>query len=141
VQVFDDCDECEANQVNMQAPPFAKLASLDIGRVAIQYREVPCAFTGGVVTRVDSFRASGGGWVRLLFKNVNGAPVSKVELSKAGTNNFRAMTNPFGAAWEASRLPELPWDIRLTNSAGQSLVLKRAITSDKTGDVPATVNF
>jgi hypothetical protein len=33
------------------------------------------------------------------------------------------MTNPFGAAWEASRLPALPWDIRLTNAAGKSLVI------------------
>jgi hypothetical protein len=29
----------------------------------------------------------------------------------------------FGAAWEASRLPALPWDIRLTNTAGKAIVL------------------
>jgi hypothetical protein len=29
----------------------------------------------------------------------------------------------FGAAWEASRLPSTPWDIRLTNAAGKSIVL------------------
>jgi hypothetical protein len=33
------------------------------------------------------------------------------------------MSQPFGAAWEASRLPPLPWDIRLTNAAGKSIVL------------------
>jgi hypothetical protein len=33
------------------------------------------------------------------------------------------MSNAFGAAWEASRLPALPWDIRLTNSAGKALVI------------------
>ena len=31
---------------------------------------------------VDSFRASGGGWVRLVFKNINGAPLDKVEIAK-----------------------------------------------------------
>lgn len=46
--------------------------------------QVPCAFTGGVITRVDSYRASGGGWVRLVFKNVNGSPLEKVELAKVG---------------------------------------------------------
>jgi len=44
--------------------------------------QVPCSFAGGVVVKVDRFRPSAGGWVRLLFKNVNGAPVNKVELSK-----------------------------------------------------------
>lgn len=40
VQVVDDCDKCENSQVNLQAGPFSKLASLDVGRVAIEYREV-----------------------------------------------------------------------------------------------------
>lgn len=46
--------------------------------------QVPCSFAGGVVVKVDRFRPSAGGWVRLLFKNVNGAPVNKVEFSKVG---------------------------------------------------------
>jgi len=33
------------------------------------------------------------------------------------------MRNAFGAAFEASRLPELPWDIKLTNTEGKSLLL------------------
>jgi hypothetical protein len=33
------------------------------------------------VVDVDRFRTSMGGWVRLLFKNVNGSPLSKVELA------------------------------------------------------------
>jgi hypothetical protein len=42
---------------------------------------------------------------------------------QAGTDGFRPMKNAFGAAWEASRLPAFPWDIRLTNAAGKSVVL------------------
>jgi hypothetical protein len=34
------------------------------------------------------------------------------------------MSNNFGAAWEASRLPELPWDVKLTNAEGQSILLQ-----------------
>jgi hypothetical protein len=44
--------------------------------------QVPCRFNGGVVVHVDRFRASAGGWVRMLFKNVNGSPLTKVEFSK-----------------------------------------------------------
>jgi len=141
IQVVDDCDKCDANQVNLMATPFAKLAPMDLGQIKIQYREVPCAFAGGVTTRVDSYRASGGGWVRLTFKNVNGGPLEKVELAKSGTDAWRPMRNAFGAAWEASRLPALPWDIRLTNAAGKSLLLPSAVTTEKTGDVKSAKNF
>lgn len=141
VKVVDDCDECEANQINLQATPFSKLANMDLGRIKIEYREVPCSNKGGVVTRVDSYRSSGGGWVRLVFKNVNGTPLEKVEISKAGADSWRAMSNAFGAAWEASRLPALPWDIRLTNSAGKALVIADAVTEGNTGDVASTKNF
>lgn len=43
--------------------------------------------------------------------------------TQAGTDSFRPLRNAFGAAWEGSRLPELPWDLRLTNADGTTLVL------------------
>jgi hypothetical protein len=36
------------------------------------------------------------------------------------------MTNSYGAVWEASKLPALPFDLRLTNEDGASIVLKCA---------------
>lgn len=44
--------------------------------------QVPCSFSGGVVVGVNDFRASGGGWARLVFKNVNGAPLERVEIAQ-----------------------------------------------------------
>lgn len=43
---------------------------------------------------------------------------------QAGSNEFRPMKSNYGAAFEASRLPALPWDIRLTNTAGDTVVLR-----------------
>jgi hypothetical protein len=40
VQVVDDCDACAANQINLYAPVFGKMAPLDLGRLSIEYREV-----------------------------------------------------------------------------------------------------
>ena len=34
------------------------------------------------------------------------------------------MRNTFGANWELSMLPSLPFDIRVTNTLGQQVVLK-----------------
>lgn len=44
-------------------------------------------------------------------------------VSQAGSDAFVPMKNAFGAAFEASRLPALPWDIKLTNADGKSIVL------------------
>ncbi|KAF8063780.1 EXPA32 [Scenedesmus sp. PABB004] len=72
-QVVDRCAECAPLQVNLNARAFAELAPLDLGNVAVQYREVPCPFAGGIVVSVDAYRITGGGWVRLTLKNVAGA--------------------------------------------------------------------
>ena len=46
------------------------------------------------------------------------------ECAQAGTDSFQPMKHGFGATFEASRLPELPWDIKLTNTEGKSILLK-----------------
>jgi hypothetical protein len=55
---------------------------------------VPCKFSGGVVVGVDSYRAAGGGWVRMAFRNVNGPALAKAELVAGDT--VQPMTNNFG---------------------------------------------
>jgi hypothetical protein len=45
---------------------------------------------------------------------------------QAGSNEWHPMTNSYGAVWEASKLPALPFDLRLTNEDGASIVLKCA---------------
>ncbi|CAD7696154.1 unnamed protein product [Ostreobium quekettii] len=54
---------------------------------------------------------------------------------------FKAQ-NTFGAAWEASVLPDPPMDIRLTNAKGEQLVLKKIISVPGfVGDVLSDVQF
>jgi hypothetical protein len=38
--LYDNCDKCGPEQINLQAMPFKQLAPLDIGRIGIQFREV-----------------------------------------------------------------------------------------------------
>lgn len=40
VMLYDNCDKCSPEQINLQALPFKQLAPLDIGRIGIQFREV-----------------------------------------------------------------------------------------------------
>lgn len=51
--------------------------------------QVPCKFDGGIVVRTDAFRPSGGGWARLLFRNVNGPSLTKAEVATSGNNEFK----------------------------------------------------
>lgn len=51
VMVYDDCKECTADQLNLNAKVFAELAPLDLGRMAIKYREVRAFSTTYVGTR------------------------------------------------------------------------------------------
>jgi hypothetical protein len=41
--LYDNCDKCSPEQINLQALPFKTLAPLDIGRIGIQFREVRAA--------------------------------------------------------------------------------------------------
>lgn len=40
VMLYDNCDKCSPDQINLQALPFKQLAPLDIGRIGVQFREV-----------------------------------------------------------------------------------------------------
>ena len=43
-------------------------------------------------------------------------------ISHVQASAFTAMTNTYGAVWEASNLPAFPLDLRLTDSLGHSVV-------------------
>lgn len=143
VTIYDECTDCEANQLNLEAWAFNTLAPLDVGRVPIQWRQVPCPARGGIVVNVDAFRTSGGGWLRLSLKNVAGeGGLTSVQLSKAGAANWLTMKNAFGGAWEMSKLPDSPsYDLLLTDRAGRRVTLKGAVKRGIVGETQAAENF
>eukprot|EP00878_Enallax_costatus_P004536 GHUV01004777.1.p1 GENE.GHUV01004777.1~~GHUV01004777.1.p1 ORF type:complete len:243 (+),score=69.95 GHUV01004777.1:209-937(+) len=127
VMVYDTCDECEANQINLYATAFSRMANLEVGRVDIQYREVSCPFTGGINVYVDAFRPEQGGFLKLALRNVAGTGgIKSVALRTTGNtaNNWRQMKNTYGAVWEGSQLSTLPLDIQVTKTDGQTVVLR-----------------
>lgn len=57
VMLYDNCDKCGPQQVNLQALPFKQLAPLDIGRIGIQFREVrggACGLKGMLLALASS---------------------------------------------------------------------------------------
>lgn len=48
--------------------------------------QVPCPFAGNIVVRVNNYRATAGGWLRLALRNVAGnADISSVEVARVST--------------------------------------------------------
>jgi hypothetical protein len=45
--------------------------------------QVPCSASGNIVVRVNNYRSTAGGWLRLALRNVAGmADVSSVQLAR-----------------------------------------------------------
>lgn len=57
LMVYDTCDGCEPNQVNLQAQPFSKLTDLGMGVIKIAYRQVRRALKNAAN---DNMRRAGG---------------------------------------------------------------------------------
>eukprot|EP00878_Enallax_costatus_P003040 GHUV01003238.1.p1 GENE.GHUV01003238.1~~GHUV01003238.1.p1 ORF type:complete len:361 (+),score=78.47 GHUV01003238.1:811-1893(+) len=144
VMVYDNCDKCAANQVNLYATGFSKFASLDLGRVGIKFRQVACAFNGGIVVHIDAFRPEKGGYLKLALRNVAGMAgiTSVASRTSDSTDSWHPMKNTYGAIWEASKLSALPLDLSITKADGQSVVLSGVISQMTTaGELPTTTNF
>lgn len=52
-QMVDSCPECQANQFDIQAQTFGRVAPEANGRMAMQYRRVTCTPDGNIRVRVD----------------------------------------------------------------------------------------
>jgi hypothetical protein len=51
---------------------------------------VPCPFSGNIVLRVNNYRSTAGGWLRLALRNVAGtADISSVQLARVSTRTLR----------------------------------------------------
>ncbi|KAK9824754.1 hypothetical protein WJX74_005028 [Apatococcus lobatus] len=132
--VTDSCPECQADQLDLNALAFQKLAPLGNGRVALQYRRVTCTPQEPVSVRVDANRGSGG-WIRLWVMNAAGtAGVKSVSVRTAGTNGaWVPMNNAFGADWEMPASPAQPLDMLIGSDDGSSVTIPNAVAAGYTG--------
>ncbi|KAK9824737.1 hypothetical protein WJX74_003216 [Apatococcus lobatus] len=132
--VTDKCPECQADQVDLNALAFQKLAPLANGRVALQYRRVTCTPQEPVSVRVDANRGSGG-WIRLWVMNTAGtAGVKAVSVRSAGTAGaWVPLNNGFGADWESPASPAQPLDMLVTSDDGSSVTIPNAVAAGYIG--------
>ncbi|KAL6782563.1 hypothetical protein ACKKBG_A07290 [Auxenochlorella protothecoides x Auxenochlorella symbiontica] len=141
--VTDNCDGCDLSQIYVSPTAYAKSFSPSIGLATGRATAVPCAPPGDIVVRIDTFRPTLGGYLRLVLLSVAGqGPIDSVELRTSGSQgDWAPLARSFGAAWDASSLPSLPLDIRITRG-GDTLIVQSAITEEgQLGDIQTGVQF
>lgn len=87
--------------------------------------QVDCRPTGPIVVAVDTFRTTGGPYLRLDLQSVGGSgAMTSVALRPSGTAAWQPLTNSYGAKWQISGLSQAPLDVQITGANGQVLVAK-----------------
>lgn len=86
VQVADSCSTCGPNRLVIPYVIYQEtLGASSPGEATVRYRQVDCTPPGSIVVDVDTFRQSGGGYVRLDLQSVAGSgALRSVELRQAG---------------------------------------------------------
>lgn len=133
VQITDSCPECAANQFDVQAGTFGRIAPEVNGRISMLYRRVTCTPSGFIQIRIDGNVEMG--WLRLWVYGVAGAGgITSVSIRTSSTGEpWLPLTNTFGAAFEVDSQPAYPSDLEISTDDGQTAVIPAVVTSGATG--------
>ena len=140
-QITDSCGECQANQFDVQAQTFGRIAPEFNGRMAMQYRRVSCTPDVNMAVRFDGNYA--GAWLRLFVLDVAGsAGVTGVSVRSSGAGGpWQPLVNKFGASWESYSQPPQPSDLLVTTDDGQTAVLTGIVSAGAQGVVRSGVQL
>ncbi|DBA74271.1 hypothetical protein WJX77_004676 [Trebouxia sp. C0004] len=141
VMISDECPECEANHIDMQALTFNKIAPMLNGRIDIQYRRVECTPPVPVKVQIDG-NSGTGGWLRLAVTTNGGSGAVKTVQVKGPNKGWEGLSNTFGAEWEIPNQPSTPIDLHVISDSGQEITAYGVITkSGQTGTVSTNQQF
>eukprot|EP00803_Ostreobium_quekettii_P005677 evm.model.scf_1759.4 EVM.evm.TU.scf_1759.4 scf_1759:20146-24117(+) len=139
------CSEgCDDSSFNLHVNTFSQLSSPQDGGISVRIRKVSCAPGENILVTVNEYRATEGGYIKLAIRNVPGdGGLTALEIKGSNeAGGWRSADNTFGAAWEASLIPNPPLDIRITNTKGERLILRGIITTPGfLGDALSDVQF
>ncbi|KAL4580713.1 hypothetical protein LXL04_016915 [Taraxacum kok-saghyz] len=112
----------------------------DLGQVDIQYRRVPCYYGNTKIAfKIDAKTNPNWFATAIEFDNGDGG-LRAVEMATAGSQQFFAMKNIWGAVWEADVNPYMhgPFSFRITSESGKVVVAWNAVPN---GFVPGRTYF
>lgn len=115
IRIVDSCPGCEKNHLDLSQSAFAKIATLEAGRVPITYQSVACTVQGKL-----SYHFKDGShefWTAIQIRN-HRIPIAKVEAKVGGvyTNLPRSDYNYF---IDDKGIKDDPISLRITGADGQ----------------------
>lgn len=118
VRVVDSCPGCEPGDVDLSREAFARIAPLEAGRVAITWREVPCAVDGPLRYRFKD--GSNAWWTAIQVRNHRHA-IATLETRRAG-GAWRALPRQtYNYFVDAEGLGDGGFELRVTDVHGHVL--------------------
>eukprot|EP00884_Botryococcus_braunii_P007083 jgi/Botrbrau1/16376/Bobra.85_2s0001.1 len=139
--ITDACPECGAEHIDIQGLTFNKIAPMKGGRIDIMYRRVECTPPSDMRVVIDN-NSGAGAWLRLYVMDVGATGSIRTVQVKGREGSWQGMSNTWGAAWEVSRAPNPPLDLRIVADDSQEVTAFGAISFDgQTGDVITGVQF
>lgn len=115
VRIVDQCPGCARGDLDLSPDAFAKLSPLSAGRIAITWREVPCAVTGPIAYHFKD--GSNAYWTAIQVRN-HRYPIEKLEAQSAGGGWQELPRVAYNYFIESSGLGEGPYTLRVTDTRG-----------------------
>ncbi|GAA3386457.1 expansin EXLX1 family cellulose-binding protein [Cryptosporangium minutisporangium] len=122
VKIVDQCPECTAGHIDLSREAFARIADPQAGVVPVTYSavsnpSVPADLSVRVKEGSSEF------WLALLIDN-HGNPLTKVEVSGAGSTAFTALSRTSFNYWVAEGgVGGGPFSVRVTDNAGRTATI------------------
>lgn len=118
VRIVDRCPECAAGDLDLSPQAFAMLADPSLGRVPIQWREVPCEVSGPLVYHFKD--GSNPWWTAIQIRNHRHRIVRLEALSADGTYTSLSRVD-YNYFLADAGLGEGPLTLRVTDVYGSMI--------------------
>ena len=119
VRIVDRCPECDSGHLDLSREAFAEIAALELGRVDITWRVVPCDVDGPV--EYWSQEGSNDFYLAVQLRNIR-HPVASLEGRASGEGAFAPMPRvEYNYFLAEGGLGAGPYDFRATDVNGDVL--------------------
>eukprot|EP00884_Botryococcus_braunii_P016470 jgi/Botrbrau1/3506/Bobra.341_2s0035.1 len=143
VTVVDVVSEKDRS-LNVPVPSIAALANAVHGSRNFELQQVDCKPPGNIQLRISRFQSGEDDYIRLApFAVAGTAPVVMVDIKSSSKPDpaFVPLERVSGGTFASHNVPELPLDVRLTNSIGQQVIARKIVEFPVPGVLKTDVQF
>ncbi len=119
VRIVDRCPECAPGDIDLSPQAFEKIAALELGRVAIDWRYVPCQSSGPIAYFFK--QGSNQWWTAVQVRNHRHG-IAKFEYDSGGGSFVEVARENYNYFVEPAGMGPGPYTFRVTDVYGHQLI-------------------